>query len=314
MDIDDDSPPFHPSEWIGKGRSYKDAPHSVIKAQATAKAIPSDVLELFPDRDEATLLFTNRKLPMQSSGFSAHMPSAWFSEEEPAAATNLEVFSLVCNVRNIPPDHTLEKLTEVFGQQWLDGKKSLVDPRYSKGLKNLPMWSLSVWKYMSATIKKQRDWREALTCVSEEMERGSKGLFVEEHLQVDKFFGYFGWDSKVTHGGFTFTTHTFAQLLCKRELSCDVTQAMVHILSTRLDENRGQFPHHIIAGSRLYTVLELASARNHFRKNTVPDSLKLIEKAVSEDPNAILWLPVLHSQHEVVIQIDFGTRTVNYGT
>jgi hypothetical protein len=66
-------------------------------------------------------------------------------------------------------------------------------------------------------IKKQKDWREAYTCVVQEM----KGDIVSQvYPTVESFLGSRGWNSEIEIGGLEFNSHTFAHLPRYYSLSC----------------------------------------------------------------------------------------------
>jgi hypothetical protein len=121
-----------------------------------------------------------------------------------------------------------------------------------------------------------------------------------------------GWDADIEDSGNDLTVHSLAQLLCRQQLFCEVTELMIQSLQQRLAITGTKHPHHVIASSRLYTVFDLE--RTKFRqKDSLPKTLKRLVDQVEMDPQLVLWLPVLHSSHQVVIQVDFGKRVISYG-
>lgn len=302
---------FKHEEWIGKGKKYSGSPQCVIQAATAVKEVLPDVLNLLPHRDMPIARFIEHNLPAQSTGFHAYPTSAWFSNQLPNTISNQEVFRMVMERRNIPSSYLLQRLHDAFGQFWLDGAQSIIDPRYKHGNERLPLYVLSLWSQASTIVKKQTDWKEAYGCLVEEIGKGSGGV-ANTFPSIKVFLDSRGWDSDITHDGFTFTTHTFVRVLCKRDLCDDVIQCMVHILQKRLRENAASHPHHVIAGSWLHTVVGLPGYRFDSEK-ALPQSLKMLNEQVKKDPEAVLWIPVLHAKHQVVIHIDFKNRKISYG-
>ena len=189
MDIDDaPKAPFNPAEWINTGKKYKEVPQSVSLARQGATALPSDIRDTLPWQDEPIQDFIQRALPKQSNGFNTSPMHTWFSYKEPNAISNQDIFKNTMR-RSIPSQDVINKLDDEFGQQWLDGKRSIVDPRYND---RYPFWVLTVWREISSLIKKQKDWREAYTCVVQEM----KGDIVSQvYPAVNSFLGSRGWNS-----------------------------------------------------------------------------------------------------------------------
>ena len=131
-------------------------------------AIPSDVRDILPQQDEPILAFIQRTPPMQSAGFNTFPMHAWFSCKEPSTVSHKETLENVMR-RTIPSRDFIIELEREFGQQWLDGKRSIVDPRYNQGHDGYPFWVLTVWREILSLINKQKDWREAYTCIAQEI-------------------------------------------------------------------------------------------------------------------------------------------------
>ena len=68
MDIDTpDTCLFNSKEWIGVGKMYKDIPSYVALACTEATAIPSDIQDMLPQKDETIVAFVQQTLPLQSN-------------------------------------------------------------------------------------------------------------------------------------------------------------------------------------------------------------------------------------------------------
>ena len=108
----------------------------------------------------------------------------------------------------------------------------------------------------------------------------AKSYSTEEDVLGDR-----GWDSDVTHGGFTFTNSKFAQLLLPIQLCDDVTQVLNYHLQCCLEVNKDTYPNVIIAASRFYQVLRIAVERKKM-DNSLPISLREIEERIKTAPNS----------------------------
>ena len=126
------------------------------------------------------------------------------------------------------------------------------------------------------------------------------------------FFGARGWDADIKDNGNKLIAHAVAQLLCRQQFFCEVTELMVQNLQERLAAARTKHPHHVIASSCLYTIFDLERTKFH-QKESLLKTLKRLVDQVEIDPQLILWLPMLHSNHQVVVQVDFGKRVISYG-
>ncbi|KAJ7161573.1 hypothetical protein C8R46DRAFT_1283814 [Mycena filopes] len=82
--------------------------------------------------------FVDFKLPHTSSELVYGESRLWFSQDEPTTDPAL------LTDRSIPPAAVVELLTNKCGQAWLDGAKSITDPRYGNdGTDRFPVPSTS---------------------------------------------------------------------------------------------------------------------------------------------------------------------------
>ncbi len=57
--------------------------------------------------------------------------------------------------RPIPCDKHLRALEQDFGQMWLDGAQSIIDPRFNDGRERLPLWMVGFWREMANIVRDQ---------------------------------------------------------------------------------------------------------------------------------------------------------------
>lgn len=304
MNVEHSDDTFDPSNWIKKGKVYKDVPISVANALLELRKLPPAFDALLVHRDTPILEFIEQKIPRRSSTLNTLPIKAWFSQQPPTHAFPDTILNIVTR-RAIPPDIVLLEIERALGQEWLNGCRSLVDPRYNKGAERFPFWILTLWRRVKSMAEKQEDWKVAVEFLVDEV--------VEERGAVKEILGGVGWDSELKSGGFTFTTHRFAQLLSKNQLCDDVTQVMIDHLQERLEKTSHEFSQDIIATSRFYMSLEALANPKRNKKDKVPALILAVEDTIKNEGKTHLWYPVLHSSHEVVIQINFEQRTIAYG-
>ena len=96
---------FIPSEWIGKGKTFGDAPLYVDRALLNSTAIPSNWKLRKPAPDLPVSAFLQQRYPEQSKAkFIAHKPAKCFYKEVPD--TNIDFII----TRPIPPREWIDKL------------------------------------------------------------------------------------------------------------------------------------------------------------------------------------------------------------
>jgi hypothetical protein len=175
-------------EWIGTGKEYKEV--------CIYKKRPSDVRDILPQQDEPILAFIQRTLPMQSGGFNT-LPMQVHGSAARSQAPSATKRPSKTSCEEQHHRETLSIIIELereFGQQWLDGKRSIVGPRYNQGHDGYPFWVLTVWRDILSMINKQKDWREAYTCIAREI----KGeIVLQVYPDVEDLLGSRGWNSEI---------------------------------------------------------------------------------------------------------------------
>ncbi|KAJ7577185.1 hypothetical protein C8J56DRAFT_798958 [Mycena floridula] len=300
---------FNPRDWIGRGQQYKDAPLHIINARLLAMQLPSTALARLPSPNLSVKEFIAWKLPKKSYSYNSFPTKVYFSHNTPNR-NDTEAFVILCS-RPIPATHILNAMDDECGQQWTDGTKSILDPRYSKAGDRFPLWALTLWKRMRFLIDSQENWIDAYKAVDKWIQTSSS--LSDDFPTVESILRCRGWNSEVNHGNFSFTTQKFTQILQQKQLCDDVSQSMIHKLQMRLDSERDQYPHQMIAASRLHSVLEIAAEKKKYKDTNLPTSLGIIEEAVKQDPKLKVWFAALLAGHEVAFCIDFEKRSLAFG-
>lgn len=300
---------FDPTKWLGRGKLYKDVPLHVCLARYEVLTPPPDILAHFPSPDMPILDFITFKLPTLQVSYSlnTYKTDAWFSRNSPTTSTT-EAWDIISR-RPIPSRAILDSLDNAFGQQWFNGAKSIVDPRY-KNTFRLPLWVLGLWRRISTIVGIQAEWINCKVFV----EKAIRDPIVSSHYPtVASVLGARAWNTEVAYGGNAFPTHKFGLLLQDRQLCDDIAQSMVAFLQHRLTENEDLQAQHCLAASRFYKVLEVAAKGNRYSDGRLPSSLKYVEDLIRINPSLKLWIPVLHRSHEVAVLVNFQTKTIEYG-
>ncbi|KAJ7834458.1 hypothetical protein B0H14DRAFT_3462047 [Mycena olivaceomarginata] len=160
---DDIEAPFIPSDWIGKKKDFtSDLPVAVIAAKNAAYKLPAHAMEMMLPGKLPVIQFAELALPRTSSEFFYGESQLWFRDDEPTT----DISSL--KHRSIPPTAVLDLLSRKSGQGWLNGKKSIADPRFNDGADRFPLWTLTFWIEMSAVIQKQAGWKRSIQWLDNE--------------------------------------------------------------------------------------------------------------------------------------------------
>ncbi|KAF7776802.1 hypothetical protein Agabi119p4_5195 [Agaricus bisporus var. burnettii] len=124
LDDDDDKQAFIASEWIGVGKKYSfGLPGYVQHAKNVAIAIPDHFDSYFPSDNLPVLQFLALPLVKESAAAVSVKVQLWFSEKTPT------VDPKVLYTRDVPDSKLLKDLRSMLPQAWLDGAKSISDPR-----------------------------------------------------------------------------------------------------------------------------------------------------------------------------------------
>ncbi|KAK6984308.1 hypothetical protein R3P38DRAFT_2576116 [Favolaschia claudopus] len=180
LDVEDLEAAFVPADWIGKRKKYsEDLPASVIAAKNAVFSCPTSATEIvIADRNVPVLKFVEMVLPHVSSELVYGESGMWFSDDEPTSDI------AVLRSRNIPPRRVLDELARKSGQAWLNGARSVSDPRYNDGGDRFPLYALALWTEMSKMIEEQRSWKRSIEWLAKQREKCQDDLTKEI---IDKY-------------------------------------------------------------------------------------------------------------------------------
>ncbi|KAK7453974.1 hypothetical protein VKT23_011486 [Stygiomarasmius scandens] len=145
---------FNDAEWIGCGHIYKDVPSVVAAEHAKLLQIPDEYTSLLPKPTDSVDKLLSFALPPAATNTSV---APTFSTEIPSD-----------NFIDILFKHTITsqqqyELEQELGQQWLDGKQSLL---LTATQTYLPFWTISFLGQARSAQHTQTQWKAAQCWVS----------------------------------------------------------------------------------------------------------------------------------------------------
>jgi hypothetical protein len=237
---------FDPSKWIGKNNIYdiKSLPYNVVAARIAAGSIPaSQVASLALPRHDLTVKdFLTARFPPLSGSLISVKATHWFSRDPP----NLNADIWTClSTRPLPSLDTLRELDKAFGQAWIDGAQSIIDPRFNEGRDHFPLWVIEWWRKLSDMVRYQAQWKQAeqwLTTESKTAESAELMSRVRDILSV------LPWN---VDAGFGTTTLEFVHLLGHDWLSDTLIDMMMEHLRDRAKHQNTAEMQTILIGTSL---------------------------------------------------------------
>ncbi|KAE9383389.1 hypothetical protein BT96DRAFT_951391 [Gymnopus androsaceus JB14] len=127
------------------------------------------------------------------------------------------------------------------------------------------------------------------------------------------------WNETFNHGGVEVPAHEFVPLLREVMLGKGITQGMIAHLQDRLCQDPIASMQHYICGTEFSNFIATAEERGRIVASTKnPGKMKAwclqdIGEVVERNPALQGWIPVLREQHQVVIKVDFESKSIGYG-
>ena len=303
VDLADPSP-FNHNEWIGRGKRYipENLPYNVINACTTAGELPAAQKATIPPPNFSVNDFLAKSFPPPSRALVAVKARHCFSNDRPD-----DNFAYLTS-RPVPSSETLRELGKEFGQAWLDGAQSIVDPRYNDGRDRLPLWSLAWWQKMTTMVRSQSQWKQGekwLTAESKTMESTKVMSEARDLLAVLPWNEDAGWST---------TTLEFSRLLGTHWVSDTLMDMMMEHLAHRAQCQNSPENKSILIGTVLLSQSIEASARQNDYSPAHAPLLARYEMQITALDIRNLYLPVhVHGNHWVAVVVDFHNKTIQYG-
>lgn len=144
--------------WIGKGKSYLDAPSEVTKEVHDRITLTNEALSDLTPGLKTIAQVLDFPLPAQSQTTTLFKPSSRFSKSAP----NLSLADILKRHDwSIPASSTLEGLDDCIGQAVLDGNTSLELWGVKEDEIYAPLTVVALWKYLSKASSAQLAWKKA---------------------------------------------------------------------------------------------------------------------------------------------------------
>ncbi len=232
LDIFDDEPNiFVEKDWIKAGKKYSlNLPAVVQEAKYAVLTTPKAFLEkaAIPSPETPISKFVQHTLPHVSSEIIITKPGKWFSHHKPII--NLDLLL----TRSVPKTDFVAKLEESVGQEWLDGARSVVDPRFNDGADYLPLWIISFWRYVICVGEFQMLWRKARIWLENEKGKGGSSASVQQacHLLETSL----PWGVKMPHCRNSLNAWTLTHFLGTLWLNDEHISMMVEKLVKDINE------------------------------------------------------------------------------
>ncbi|KAF8797488.1 hypothetical protein BYT27DRAFT_7237241 [Phlegmacium glaucopus] len=313
--LNDNDGVFVESEWIKVGKIYgaPGFPDFVCAEKLARLAIPDEFIQLVKlKQDISVTQFVTHELPRVSSEFITTKTDKWFSNDTPTENyTNLLT-------RPAPSREFLEVLDKVIGQSWLDGAKSIVDPRFNDGGDRLPLWAVTFWKDVVVLNEKQKLWRQSIKWLDLEegkarKEKNSKVLeLVEEACHV---LDHLPWDAKMKYCNQQTLTSQLSRFLGTFWLSDDHIQMMIEELNCDLN-TKPQLSKTITIAS-VYFSVSINNVQNNINlpsQSRMKTMLGGYETRVKQGGLEKLYFPLnVNGNHWIAGLVDFKKRIVVFG-
>ena len=289
--------PFHPSAWIGVGRRYSNLlPQEVLDAERDALKIPGTFRNRLPPPEARIHDFISFTLPFQSGALVFHAPAQWFSHDTPNTDPNILL------TRSVPPANVLEDLEKIFGQTWLDGGHSIVDPRFNNQNERFPLWALSFWKELQKTIECQDEWKKSVRWLN------SMTHPMEIIEQVRGLVRRLAWNTPLCLAGAT--SLDLAGFLGTSWLSDTQMNMMVDVLRKRMEVE--ECARGIIIEPMEFSWEIVLVAKD--KKEPMSPYLSRLADQIKRGSVRALWFPIhINDSHWVTGKIDLERRTFAFG-
>ena len=298
----DTSPSLDLTQWIRQQKTYdtRTLPFQVIEACTAATRLPDDHHVLIPSPDLSVHDYLSVNLPVLLASIVTLKPGCWFITDTPD-----KEFSYLFS-RPFPPPSAIQRLRAAFGQAWIDGAKSIIDPRFNDGRDWLPLWTLSYWQVISNTVQACSLWNGCKDWLTKESRT------VEATQLMDQARGLLrllSWDMDIGQG-YGITTHEFVRLLGMDWITDTLEDMMVAHLAHRASRACKNV---LIGTSILAEFIKSGALVADFSPSNAP-LLHQYERQIKARGVERLYLPVhVNGNHWIAVAVDFVGHTIAYG-
>ncbi|KAJ7122138.1 hypothetical protein C8R44DRAFT_622057 [Mycena epipterygia] len=262
-------------------------------------------MALIPAGNVPITKFADLVLPHNSSELVYGESPMWFSNDEP-----ITDISLLKN-RSLPPAAVLSLLDRKFGQAWLNGAKSIADPRFNDGADRFPLWTLTFWREMSDVVGHQMNWKRSIKWLENERQKSkeddTRNAVNDVRAQLDTM----GWKMPLTYDRGGASTVNLQQFLGTVWLNDTNIDMMFEDLATRVVADP-QLADKVIVAPLAFSK-NVTTTKGDYTKQNAP-LLYRYEREVKEKKKEKIIFPVnVGSSHWVAAVIDFKKKTIAFG-
>ncbi|KAJ7201855.1 hypothetical protein GGX14DRAFT_571116 [Mycena pura] len=257
-DLQASNPQWNPSEWIGRGRVYRDLPAHVSIEVERARRLPPDIETGLPSPLHSPARFhSERYLPVWNKAYddAEDIAAVAFHASEPAA----DIMAL----GNTPllSRQTVQRLDREFGQAFLDGKLSIRDSRDKDNIYLWPMWFLDYARRVRTAAMAWHIWNRAVTWMRQTDEEEP-----EEKIWRERTYSFLaslvGWEGRIGCGLGDLTFERLAEVLGDNWLSDSVVDALAQNIKMRVKERDGVSSEVLLADTIFATCISGGAATN----------------------------------------------------
>ena len=297
---------FVPSEWIGRGRPYPtDPPDYLSEAYGNAFSLSVELrTQLLPGYMTPVSKLVARKIPSQSNTLVLAKSDRWFSPDTP----NTELLPLLD--RPLPPPYILKGLRDISNQKWLDGMRSITDPRYNHGTERFPLCALTLWEELSAAGEGARSWKNAIAWLDSKVGDVPDGLIKECRAVLQTL----GWKEMVHGTNFNELTLELTRILGsapgterKEWLAIGNMSLMLDHVRAQLDQSQPDSKILLPSPALMNELLRKRTDSKH------PYSEKLAAQVIKEDIKFVYVVVHVDMCHWVAVRIDIVHSVIEYG-
>lgn len=309
VEADEDLPSFNASKWIGTNRTFKDVPEEVSREKRRQLQVPHYTNCQFPSKSLSVTALLALRLPKLSNAIITTKLAVWFSKDAPSSLEPKWLWE-----RPIPSDKHLRALEREFGQMWLDGAQSIIDPRFNDGREQLPLWMVGFWREMASLIRDQDKWKHSVQWL--EVEKKRRGQTQETVKLINETLiklNTIAWNTELASTSVIASTLSLTTLLGNEWLDDDHINLMMEVLSKRVEEDKKLAKKVIIAPLTLANELHNNRHGTYLKKAGAP-VLCRYEKHIKENKIDLLYFPVhVNNNHWIAAYVDFAKGRIGYG-
>ncbi|CAK5278486.1 unnamed protein product [Mycena citricolor] len=305
-----DDIPFDANVWIGqKKKWHNDIPWEVIREKnRVLTPPPAQAAEILPPSSLAISSFAHLPLPRISSILVHAESPLWFSNEEPTC----DVARLAD--RTVPHKMLLDMLSRKIGQAWLNGARSITDPRYNEGNERLLLYTLTLWQRLAEVHGIQVQWKRGMDWLEKEKDHFNTGPAHKEIQDALASMTRVGWAVPLSFIQNTTTTADLKEFVSSVWLRTTNMDIMMESLRVRVeaDVDDEKACKSIVAPMSFVKDVVKGDKEGYLRR-TVP-LLARYEKLVSEGKkDRLVFITNVSDEHWVAGCIDFKGHKILFG-